>query len=67
MHIIELWVIGLRIVMINGCRWNWNVLMVMELLIKMNVVWLKEKCLGIHMWWYVYSVDALVLWELGSW
>jgi hypothetical protein len=28
---------------------------------------LKERCLRIHMWWYVYGVDALVLWESGSW
>jgi hypothetical protein len=32
----------LRIVMINGFCWNWNVLMVMELLIKINVIMLRN-------------------------
>jgi hypothetical protein len=40
---------------------------VIKVIVLWKVVLLKERCLKIHMWWYVYSVDALVLWEPGSW
>jgi len=40
-------IFGLRIVIINGCYWNWNVLMVIEFLVKIYVnelwyIWIEN-------------------------
>jgi hypothetical protein len=40
-------IFGLRIVMINRCSWNWNVFIVMEVLVKIYVnelwyIWIKN-------------------------
>jgi hypothetical protein len=40
-------IFGLRIVIINGCCWNWNVLMVMELFVK-KYMWMSYDIFGLR-------------------
>jgi hypothetical protein len=58
-------ILGLRIVIINGCCWNWNVLMVMELFVK-KYMWMSYDIFGLRIVminWYCWNWNILMVME----